>query len=132
MRFNISGDFDWESKIDQVLKAFSDDNYHSYFQERDYGTGLIGITVVFLCHDPALNLKRRIRLSKKEKKLYVDIMLDLPEMKSVDFTKKKMIISELLLKEIPEVISKYKIDDFDLQRFVEDFQKKFRITLPES
>lgn len=132
MRFNISGDFDWESKIDQVLKAFSDDNYHSYFQERDYGTGLIGITVVFLCQDPALNLKRRIRLSKKKKKLYVDIMLDLPEMKSVDFTKKKMIISELLLKEIPEVISKYKIGDFDSQRFVEDFQKKFRITLPES
>ncbi|MCH8622564.1 hypothetical protein [Undibacterium sp. TS12] len=132
MRLNILGDFDWESKIDQVLKAFSDDNYHAYFQERDYGIGLIGITIVLMCQDPALNLKRRIRLSKKEKKLYVDIMLDLPEMKSVDFIKKKMIISELLLKEIPEVISKYKIDDFDLQQFVEDFQEKFRITSPES
>ncbi|MFZ6736049.1 hypothetical protein ACO0LG_29285 [Undibacterium sp. Ji42W] len=127
MRLNILGDFDWESNIDQVLKAFSDDNYHSYLQERDYGTGLIGITVVFMCQDPNLNLKRRIRLSKKEKKLYVDIMLDLAQMKSVDLAKKKMIISELLLKQIPEVISKYKIDDFDLQRFIEDFQQKFRI-----
>ncbi len=130
MRFSISGDFDWESNIDKVLDAFSGNNYRSYFQERDYGTGLIGITIIFICQDPALNLKRRIRLSKKEKKLYVDMMLDLPQMKSADLVKKKMIMSELLLKEIPEIVSKYKIDDFDLQRFIEDFQQKFRITLP--
>ena len=57
-------------------------------------------------------------------------MLDLSQMKSADLVKKKMIMSELLLKEIPEIVSKYKIDDFDLQRFIEDFRQKFRITLP--
>lgn len=122
MRLNILSDANWESRVDLVLNALSDFNYRSYFQERDYGTGLIGVTVVFMCRDPALNFKQRIRLSKKEKKLYIDLMLDLSEMTSADQTTRQRLVAGQLLKEVPEIISRYKIEDFDRSRFLADFQ----------
>jgi hypothetical protein len=126
MRLNLLGDIDWESKVDQVLASLSDSDYRSYFQERDYGAGLVGVTVVLMCQDPALNLKRRIRLSKKEKKLYMDIMLDLAEMKAAaDLATRRRIVFERLLKEVPEVVSKYSISDFDAVRFIDDFRMFF-------
>lgn len=45
MRLNILSDANWESRVDRVLDALSDFNYRSYFQERDYSTGLIGVVV---------------------------------------------------------------------------------------
>lgn len=120
MRFNILSDIDWESKVDQPLAALSKLGYFEFFGERNYGDGLHGITVIFMCQDPNLNLKRRLRLSKKEKKLYMDIMLDLPTMKEADSTQRQKIIADRLAVEVPEVLAKYKIDDFDKVRFDTD------------
>ena len=128
MRFNILGDFDWEARVDQVLDSLSKSGYRSYFEQRDYGPGLAGITVVLMCQAPELNLRRRVQLSKKEKKLYMDIMLDLAEMKRVDRSRRKTLVTERLIREVPEVLSKYKISDFDSARFIEDFRLKFSET----
>ena len=128
MRFNILGDFDWEARVDQVLDSLSNSGYRSYFEQRDYGPGLAGITVVLMCQAPELNLRRRVQLSKKEKKLYMDIMLDLAEMKRVDRSRRKTLVTERLIREVPEVLSKYKISDFDSARFIEDFRLKFSET----
>ena len=122
MRLNILSDANSESRVDRVLDALSDFNYRSYFQERDYGTGLIGVTVVFMCRDTALNFKQRIRLSKKEKKLYIDLMLDLSEMTNADQLIRQRIVAGQLLKEVPEIVSRYKIENFDRSRFLADFQ----------
>ena len=69
MRFNVLTDSDWESRVDQVLNEMSDLGYRRYFEERNYGPGLVAVTVVLMCQEPELNLKRRVRLAKKEKKL---------------------------------------------------------------
>jgi hypothetical protein len=114
-------DENWDAGVGETLNALSDLEYRSYFQERPYGDGLTGITVIFMCRDPHLNFKRRVRLSKKERKLYMDIMLDFPEMKSATPSLRKQIIAKQLQKEVPAIVSKYKIPDFDRERFLTDF-----------
>ena len=125
MRFNILSDSNAESKLDKVLDDLSDVGYRTHFAERDYGDGVAGVTVVFMCQDPDLNLKRRIRFAKKEKKLYMDIMLDLPQMKVADYATRMKMVIERLLAEVPETVSKYKFDDFDTEQFISDFRGFF-------
>lgn len=79
--------------------------------------------MILVCHDPALALKRRVRLSKKERKLYFDILLDLPEMKNSDQASRKKMVAEKLLKETSEILKKYNIGNFDQTRFIADFQE---------
>ncbi len=122
MRFNVLTDSDWESRVDQVLNEMSDLGYRRYFEERNYGPGLVAVTVVLMCQEPELNLKRRVRLAKKEKKLYLDVMLDLPQMKAADNAMRKRIVTERLSKEVPEVVSQYKISDFDAAGFISDLK----------
>jgi hypothetical protein len=122
MRFNILSDTDWQSKVGEALAVIDKLGYFEYFSERNYGDGLLGVTVVFMCQDSTLNLKQRIRLSKKEKKLYMDIMLDLSTMINSDSKQRQKIIIECLEREVPEILSKYAIDDFNRMQFNEDLQ----------
>lgn len=121
-RFNILADFYWEVHIDKVLDLLSDTGYRRYFSEQDYGTSLDGITVVLMCQDPNLNLKQRIRLSKKEKKIYLDIMLDLPRFLDIAQKEREKIIVDKLIAEIPPIITKYKLEDFNLTKFETDLK----------
>ncbi len=122
MRFNILSDAHWESKIDQVLNELSDFGFRRHFESKKYGSGLLGLTVVFMCQDPALNLKRRLRHSKKESKVYMDIMLDLPAMKTGELDARKREVAQRLFDEVPVVLSGYKIPDFDKDAFVADLR----------
>lgn len=54
MRFNILADFHCEAKIDYVINEISDLGFRQYFEERDYGPGLDGVTVVLMCQEPDL------------------------------------------------------------------------------
>lgn len=121
-RFNILADFYWEAQIEKVLESLSNIGYRSFFLEQDYGTSLVGITVVLMCQAPNLNLKQRIRLSKKEKKIYLDIMLDLPSFIEIAQKEREKIIVNKLISEIPPIITKYKLKDFDLAKFETDLE----------
>ncbi|MFN5307927.1 MAG: hypothetical protein ACK5C0_00560 [Candidatus Kapaibacterium sp.] len=123
MRFNILSDADWDSKIDKVLDTFSDFGYRRLFEEKDYGDSLYGITVVFMCRNTEYNFKQRIKYSKKEKKIYLDIMLDLNQFKQIEQREKERIVAQKLISEIPPIISKYKFTDFDLPSFEADLKK---------
>ena len=59
---------------------------------------------------------------KKEKTLYMDIMLDSKKMKSSVAKTRRRIIAQALEDEIPGVLSRYKIADFDMNRFVTDLK----------
>jgi hypothetical protein len=78
-----------------------------------------------MCHEPSLNLKQRIRLSKKEKIIYVDIMLDYTLFMKIDQNKRNEIVISKIKNEIPPIISKYKFEDFDLLRFENDLNNIF-------
>jgi len=119
-RFNILADFYWEAKIDEVLRTISRTEYRSFFKQQDYGNALNGLTVVLMCQDPTLGLKQRIRFYRKEKEIDMDIMLDLPLFISISQKEREKIVVNKLISEIPPVIKKYKIADFDLIKFETD------------
>jgi hypothetical protein len=120
MRLNLLSDAHWESRVDKVLDDLSARGYRNLFAGRDYGKGLSGITVVFMCQDPDLNLKKRVRFDAAEKKVYLDIMLDLDRMRQAEPAVRRTTIAERLAQEVPAALRKYAISDFDEPRFVED------------
>ncbi len=121
-RFNILADFDWETKIDKVLDTLANTGYRRFFSEQNYGSSLQGLTVVLMCQDPSLNLKQRIQLSKKEKRIYLDIMLDLPLFLRITQKEREKAVVEQLLLEVPQVIAKYRLTDFNLAKFENDLR----------
>lgn len=122
MRFFITCDSFWEAQVDRVIDLIDDTGYKRYFSEEDYGTSLQGVTVVLVCQDPNLNLKERSRLSKKEKKIYLDIMLDLNLFLGINQKEREKIVVAKLIAEIPPIIAKYKLDDFNIEKFEKDLR----------
>ncbi len=125
MRFFTTYDANSEANLDEILDALDDGGFDGFFAEKFYDDSGIKITVVFMCRDPRWNFRQRIRFSKKENKLYLDIMLDLDQMKNSETEAKKRIVAEKMINEIPQIIAKYKFKDFDLLRFSADLREWF-------
>ena len=125
MHVRITGDFNAESGVDEVLNELSGP-IRRFFLPKDYGSGLSGLVIVLMCRDSGLNFKRRIRVSSKEKKLYMDVMLDLLQMRPAEHQERKRDIIERLAQEIPIVLRKYALKEFDEVRFVGDLKSCFR------
>ncbi|SRR6266545_4256252 len=121
MHVFITSDANQESGVGEFVDKVSG-RTDAHFHEKDYGVGLHGLVVVLMCRNPDLKFKQRIRLSKKEKKLYMDIMLNLDEMKDATHETRKCIITERLANEVPAILRKYSIRDFDEERFVADLR----------
>ena len=75
-----------------------------------------------MCRDPRLNFKQRIRMDRKELILYMDLMLSSPEMAAATKAKRQHMLAEKLYNEVPQIVRKYKLKDFDTERFVSDLQ----------
>ena len=122
MKFFLTCDVTWESKVDKVRAALSDHGYRQYFVDRDYGSGVSEVAVILLCQIPELALKPRLRFAKKTKVLSMDVMLDLPSLIGIEMDERQRIVASRMLEDIPRNVLKYKIEDFDSQRFVSDFK----------
>jgi hypothetical protein len=121
MFLRISSDANEESEVGRVLADISGAT-RRHFLAKDYGIGLLGVVVVLMCRNPALNFKRRVRFSKREKMIFMDVMLDLNEMRRAQHEGRKRAITERLADEVPTVIHGYSIGDFDEPRFAEDLK----------
>jgi hypothetical protein len=126
MRLNILCDADSEAKVDKVLHYLSGIEYRRFFEERNYGNTIVGVTLVLMCQDSQLKLKQRIRFSKKEKKLYIDLMLDLLQFKQIDQVQRNKIVTDKIINQVPSIIAKYKFADFELTQFESDLKKIFK------
>jgi hypothetical protein len=122
MDIRLVGDVAAESGAGPIIYGWSGPT-RKHFLLRDFGPGLVGLGLVLVCQDSSLNLKRRIRFARKEKMLYIDIMLDLDQMRSANEEVRKQIVARQLSQEVPEVVSKYSIPDFDQVCFFEEFKK---------
>lgn len=120
MRFSILADFDHESAIDKVMDRFHEVGVRKFFQEKNYGGTLMGITIVLMCRRPALKFKQRIRYSRKEEKIYLDLMLDYTEFISVSQEQRDKITARKIIDEVPSIIRKYKLPDFNYEEFESD------------
>jgi hypothetical protein len=121
MRINIVSDAHWESQMDRVVRSLSFSGYKTIFDSKDYGIGLKGISIVLMCRDPSLAFERRIRFVRREKRLYIDIMFDLNAFRDMDDKDRTFAVLSQMRHEVPAVLRKYSIPQFDCQRFVEDF-----------
>ncbi len=121
MLLRITGDINQESGVAEVIYEISGPT-RKHFALKEYGAGLHGIGVILMCRDPELNFKRRLRFSKKDKTLYMDVMLDLEQMSQSSHERRKQIILERLAEEIPATLGKYSIRDFDEAHFVKDLK----------
>ena len=122
MQLRITGDSNEESGVSEVIYELSGPT-RKYFASKDYGVGLQGIGVILMCRDPALNFKRRIRHSKKDSMIYMDIMLDLQVMRKASPEERKCEVARRLFDEVPEVMFRYKLPDFNRDAFIADFQE---------
>ena len=118
MRVSIVSDTHWESKVAHATRNLS---LVPFFAERDYGSDLSSLAVCLMCRDPELKFRRRIRLDRKTRTLYSDIMLDLPEMRTLGHAGRRSVIAQRLVADIPPTIAKYRLPDFDLPEFTRDF-----------
>ena len=121
MRVLITCDANQESGVGEVVGETSGPTVQ-HFALKNYGTDLKGICMVLMCRNPDLNFKRRVRLAKKTKTLYLDVMLDLDEMRAVIHEERRRIIVGRLAREVPETVAKYCLKDFDLRRFTDEFR----------
>lgn len=124
MDFRVACDANVESKLSQI-KFGLNDAFEKYFGDRFYDDSGIAIFVVLTCRDPAHNFAQRIRFSKKENCLYMDLMFDLGTMIRADFVEGKRIVGEKMVVEVPQIIAKKKFKNFDLPRFSADLREWF-------
>ncbi len=55
--------------------------------------------------------------------IYMDIMLDIGHMRQVGHEDRQRIVVERLIDEVPTVVHKYAVPNFDELRFIDDFNK---------
>jgi hypothetical protein len=122
MKFGITSDSNHETKIgDQVTHQFPSREIEDWFHFKNYGNDLVDIFIVLMCRNPEYNFKQRIRMDRKDKALYIDLMLDYDYFVS-DITQDDRIkvVANKMINEIPPIIKKYKLKDFDLDLFMKD------------
>jgi len=121
MHLRVTSDANAESGVGPVIDEISGPT-RRHFVPKDYGDGLSGAAVVLMCRNPDLNFKRRLRFARKEKTVFMDVMLDLTQMRQVAHDVRKQIICERLMEEIPAVVRKYSIANFDVMLFEHDLK----------
>jgi hypothetical protein len=102
---------------------FDDLGLEKAFDSEDYGPGLSEIFVVFMCRTHDLEFKQRIRMDRKELVLYMDIFLDYHLMVKGPTERRWDHVARKLYDELPPILAKYKLKDFDTNRFIADFRK---------
>jgi len=123
MKLFLTSDSDWEVKINKITTRLYDTGYTFFFEKQEYGNSLDCVAIVLMCQDPSLNLQQRIRFSRKERTIYMDIMLDFDELIKIDQNAREKVVVEKLIEEVPVIIRKYKLVDFNLLRFEKDLRK---------
>ena len=121
MNLRITCDANSESGVGIIIDEISGPT-RKHFLPKAYGDGLKGIVIVLMCRNPDLNFKQRIRFSKKDKTLYMDVMLDLKQMIRAAHQDRKRTIINRLTDEVPIIIHKYSFPDFDEKHFVEELK----------
>jgi hypothetical protein len=117
----ITGDIDVASGLSEVIFDWAGPA-RRHFMPKKYGTSLLGLGIILMCQEPRLGLKQRVRFTKKDKQLYVDIMLDLDAFKKIDDNKiRKKLVANNISKEVPRILRKYSFPDFAEDHFIADF-----------
>lgn len=123
IRFSIVSDSNYETKLGDL--SFHTRELEDWMYFKDYGNDLSVIGVCLMCRSPEYNFKQRIRLERKNKALYLDLMLDYYYFTSgASVEERQKVVGKKIIDEIPIIIRKYKLKEFDLDSFMEDLKTK--------
>jgi hypothetical protein len=125
MVLNVSGDYIKDCGLDVVYTNLNNLGFRNYFLEKQYGDGLRRVTAFLICLEPSPDLRQRIKYSKKEGVLYIDLMFDLYATREMDDATRMQLFAHKMIEEVPEVLSKYKIPDFKKDEFIKDLKDWF-------
>ena len=77
MRFTINADNSQETRVgSQVASEFPARELEDWLHFKNYGNDLVDVGIILMCRNPEYNFKQRIRMDRKNKILYIDLMLD--------------------------------------------------------
>jgi hypothetical protein len=123
MKIFLSGDVDWKSRVDTICLELAKIDEVPFFAGRPYGSRLQKVGVILVCHNEELGLKQRVRLDRKNRVLYMDVMLDFNEMKTASQQERRRIVATRLVDEVSRVVSKYASNEFNAAMFSSDFRR---------
>ncbi|MCW0457418.1 MULTISPECIES: hypothetical protein [Xanthomonas] len=121
MKLDFTADYDWEARIDRIKSHYA--RNAEDFIHRSYGSEVTTVSLLFMCRDPSIKFKRRVRFSSKSAEFYTDVMLDLPIIVPLSMKEKMHYVSRELLQQLSEQLNKRKFKDFDHARFLNDLEK---------
>ncbi|WP_151811434.1 hypothetical protein [Acinetobacter bereziniae] len=124
-KFQLLSDTDSESGILFAKQQITSNGFNKYITSENYGSDLNGVVIILVCRKPEIILKKRLRLSKKEKMLYMDIMLDYDLFKNMEFEQRVTQICKTLLVELSQVLKKYKFEDFKSDKLIINLENWF-------
>jgi len=119
MRVGMSYDANKEARLDEVIRG-ANASLGVFFSDRFYDDSGMNLFVVLMCRDPKLNFQKRIRLSRSDNTLYIDVMLDVTLMSAIDVESGRAIVARKMLEDIPIAIQTKRSIDFDSSRFIAD------------
>ncbi|WP_287906390.1 hypothetical protein [Acinetobacter sp.] len=124
-KFQLLSDTDSESGILFAKQQITSNGFNKYITSENYGSDLNGVVIILVCRKPEIILKKRLRLSKKEKILYMDIMLDYDLFNNMEFEQRVTQICKTLLVELSQVLKKYKFEDFKSDKLIINLENWF-------
>ena len=95
-----------------------------FFKPRSYGEAIQEVVIVLVCRDPMYRFKQRVRLDRKERIFYTDVMLDWGEMLGAGPRRRAVVLgaTRRALREVLERRHKReRLKEFDLGQFLLDF-----------
>ena len=120
MDFFVTSDANWETGLSKLVSGFNNNAASDFFDKKNYGSSLTGLSIVLMCRDPNLVFKQRIRFSKYENILYADLMFDYNQFVDLNLRERQKVVAGKIRTEIPSIIMKYKFKDFNLPEFEKD------------
>ncbi|MCX6848623.1 MAG: hypothetical protein NTY98_06860 [Verrucomicrobia bacterium] len=119
MKVSILSDSNWEAKLDHALRALS---LSERFESLNFGSSLSGVGIIMMCRSPELGFKQRIRMDRKERCLYMDIMLRLSDFVNATHAERRRFAAAALISEVPTVLARYKLSEFRSAEFLREFE----------
>jgi hypothetical protein len=93
-----------------------------YFEKKKYGVRFPSIYIVYVCLNPEVNFKKRLRYGKKDHLLSFDIILEPSELKLMTQDERVRLIIKKTISELVIALEKYeKKLGFEKEELVADF-----------
>ena len=115
MKLMVLCDASWDAGIAEILDDLDES---TLLRPMDVGNGLREIVVVLMCLDLDFEWKKRLRYSRKDATIYTDIVLDYHYFKEIGHEERRRVVAHALLDEMTFLTGKYKIPDFDAEKFL--------------